>query len=227
MTDHLLKEKTKYGILHIPTSLILRTYLYDEADVQKIDNYSEEIVFDTKELAETALTLCSVLGLELKRGRLTDKETSFFNSISLNTWIKGIIPATKLTPILFTNMMLTINHKQPPTTTEVEWTPRDAHNLMSKFNHVECFQLPNAIFFEAVGISMDNWDYEEFKKKTGYRLNRHEIYPKVEFEIIEITKDIQVKRPSPDEFKGLVLHILKDTRVPQEIADRFKQYIKD
>lgn len=223
---NIYKEKTKYGILHIPTSLILRTYIYDEGDAQKIDNYNEEIVFDTKELAETALTLCSVLGLELKRGRLTDKETSFFSSMSFNTNPKGIIPATQLTPRLFTHMMLTINHKKPPTTTEVEWTPRDTHNLMSRFNHVECFQFPDAIFFEAAGISMDNWDYEEFKKKTGYRLNRYEIYPKVEFEIIEITKDIQVKRPSPDEFKGLVLQILKDARVPQEISDRVKQYIK-
>jgi hypothetical protein len=74
---------------------------------------------------------------------------------------------------------------------------------------------------------MDNWDYDDFKKKTGYRLNRYEIYPKVEFEIIEITKDIQVKRPSSDEFKGLVLQILKDARVPQEISDRVKQYVKD
>ena len=228
MTD-LLKEKTKFGILHIPTNLILRTYLYDDEDENKIDDHGEAVLFDTKELAEMAFVFCSVNAMEKKRGRLTDKEAHFLEDIAYHDSIsiKSLMPTKVLRDNLFSYKMLAFQQKGQNVVTEYEWTAKDAHHFMSKFSLVECLSLPDNIFYEASGLDRNEWKYNHFKKKTGYDLNRYEVYPKTEFEIVEVLKGIQIKRPSADEFKGLVMQILKDSRVPQEIADRVKQYIKD
>lgn len=210
--------------MHIPTGLIL--HAYDIAEMRcndsDIDLSYEELLFSSKKLAELFLSSVQIKGLERKKTKFTHVEKIFLDEI-INSNVNTDRIELRLND-LFDHfqgyMQLTDNRDNM-----YIWSPEDTINLLDKFNIIDCVKINELCFFKASTLKPDSYDYTEFYSNTKYRLNYKDLYPQEEFEIVEVTTHISVRRPSQKEFKTLVADVLKNATIPKKIKDRFEVFI--
>lgn len=217
--------KTKFGILHIPTGLILKEYLYDY-DEEDIDDPDMEVMFESRQEAELVLSVVKTRAIEKRKVKFTEKEKSFINSI----WFRGssnskmpLLSLSSLSPSMFCKKLVNVGGTEET----FEWTPQDMVNLIPKLNIVDVYIIPEGSFYRAAGISPEDEDMDEFKRQTGYPLNYQDLYLCSEFEIVEVAVNMAVTRPSTSEFRDLVFRIMNEAKVPDDIRERVKTFIKD
>lgn len=224
-----LQNVNRYGILHIPTGLIIGNYNYDfyNCNESSIEVPQKELTYSTKEKAQAFLDLQTESGLERKKCTSTQQEKLVFENMSaygVTFKDKMILSLRNISDWL--SSYRTVVGRNNNSAEPFDWSPEQSITFISeKMKIIECVYIQPQNFFITCSLAEHKQNPEEFKKTYGYEMNIYNIYPKTEFEIIEISCPIVVKRPTQEQFRKLIHQMISDDKVPIKIKQQFLGFI--